>query len=210
LSKTRCPSCPCPTTPLPKLPLPNDPLLKDPLPKTPSQPSEPLVKEPAPKKPLLPRDDEATIHVPFVPTPPSVVEAMLKLAKVGPDDVVADLGCGDGRIIVSAVKDFKAKRGLGIDLVPERIEDTIARAKNAEVLDKIVTKQADVLRLTPKDLEGVTVVTLYMLPEVNEKLAPPAQASLAPRCPHRLAPLRDQRLASRSDHPSTRRGRVVN
>jgi cyclopropane fatty-acyl-phospholipid synthase-like methyltransferase len=105
---------------------------------------------------------------------------MLKLAKVGPDDVVADLGCGDGRIIVSAVKDFKAKRGLGIDLVPERIEDTIARAKNAEVLDKIVTKQADVLRLTPKDLEGVTVVTLYMLPEVNEKLAPLLKQALPP------------------------------
>lgn len=163
--------------PLPKDPLPKDPLPKDPLPK---QPSEPIVKEPTPKKPLDPKDDEPIIHVPFVPTPPSVVEAMLKLAKVGPDDVVADLGCGDGRIIVSAVKDFKAKKGLGIDIVPERIEDTLARAKNAEVADKIVTKQADVLRLTPKDLEGVTVVTLYMLPEVNEKLAPLLKQALPP------------------------------
>src|SRR5438552_3283583 len=70
------------------------------------------------------RADPPKLDVPYVPTPQPVVEAMLKLAAVKAGDVVYDLGCGDGRIVVAAVKDFKAKRGVGIDLDPQRVKES--------------------------------------------------------------------------------------
>src|SRR5438876_4051074 len=73
------------------------------------------------------------LDVPYVPTPPPVVAVMLKLAAVKPGEVVYDLGCGDGRIVISAVKDFRAKRGVGIDLDPKRVAESVANAKAAGV-----------------------------------------------------------------------------
>jgi ubiquinone/menaquinone biosynthesis C-methylase UbiE len=127
---------------------------------------------------------EPEIIVPFVPTHPKVVEAMLKLAEVKPGDTVFDLGCGDGRIVISAVKDFKAKRGLGIDFNPERLKDcqrSMEQAKlTPEQQEAITFKQGDVLKLTPEDFKDVDVVTLYLLPEVNLRLRPVLQKGLKP------------------------------
>ena len=124
------------------------------------------------------------IVVPFVPTNEKVVAAMLKLANVKEGDTVYDLGCGDGRITIAAVQDFKAKRGLGIDFNPERLKDCEKRMADLKVTDeqkkKITFKQGDVLKMTPDDFKDVDVVTMYLLPEVNLKLRPVLQKGLKP------------------------------
>ena len=131
---------------------------------------------------LAAQDKKPEIEVPYVPTPTEVVSTMLKMAAVKDGDVVYDLGCGDGRITVAAVKDFKAKRGLGLDYDPARVRDSLATAKKAgpEVEKKVAFRQGDVLKLTEKDFEGVDVVTLYLLPEVNQRLKPVLQKGLKP------------------------------
>jgi uncharacterized protein (TIGR03000 family) len=134
----------------------------------------PKKDEPAPE----PKKDEPTIKVPYVPTPQSVVEEMLKLGGVKEGDVVYDLGCGDGRIVVTAVKSFKAKRGVGIDIDPDRIKDSKKNAKDAGVEDKVEFKEGDVLKI--KDVSEATVVCLYLFPEVNERLKPMLQSTLKP------------------------------
>ncbi len=124
------------------------------------------------------------IIVPFVPTHHKVVEAMLKLAEVKEGETVYDLGCGDGRIVIAAVKDFKAKRGLGIDFNPERLKDCQKSLEAAmltpEQRQAITFKQGDVLKLKPEDFKDVDVVTLYLLPEVNLRLRPVLQKGLKP------------------------------
>jgi uncharacterized protein (TIGR03000 family) len=118
------------------------------------------------------------IEIRYVPTPEDVVERMCKLAKVGKDDVVFDLGCGDGRIVISAVADFKAKRGVGIDLEPERIRESVDGAKKRGVSDKVEFRVGDVLKI--KDLSDATVVMLYMGDDVNLLLRPILQKTLKP------------------------------
>jgi len=118
------------------------------------------------------------IEIRYVPTPDDVVEAMCQLAGVGKDDVVFDLGCGDGRVVIAAVADFKAKRGVGVDLDPERIRESIANAKKKGVSDKVEFRQADVLKI--KDLSSATVVMLYMGDDVNLRLRPILQKTLKP------------------------------
>ncbi|QJW97689.1 class I SAM-dependent methyltransferase [Frigoriglobus tundricola] len=124
------------------------------------------------------------IEVPFVPTNEKVVAAMLKLAQVKEGDTVYDLGCGDGRIVITAVKEFKAKRGLGIDFDPARLKDCEARMKEekltAEQTKKLTFKQGDVLKMTPEDFKDVDVVTMYLLPRVNNQLKPILQKGLKP------------------------------
>lgn len=131
---------------------------------------------------------EPEIKVPFVPTNEKVVAAMLKLADVKKGDVVYDLGCGDGRIVIAAVGQFGAKRGLGIDFNPERLADCRKSVEKA-IADKHLTKeqaknltfkQGDVLKMTPEDFKDVDVVTLYLLPEVNRRLKPILQKGLKP------------------------------
>ena len=114
----------------------------------------------------------------YVPTPQKVVDAMLELAGVGEKDVVYDLGCGDGRIVITAVTKFKAKRGVGVDLDPERIKDSKANAKREKVEDKVEFRQEDVLKL--KDLGDASVVMLYLGNDVNERLKPILQKTLKP------------------------------
>ena len=122
------------------------------------------------------------IEVPYVPTPEPVVQAMLKLAQVKEGDTVYDLGCGDGRITIAAVRDFKAKKGLGIDFNPERLKDCEANLKKlpAEMQKKCEFKQGDVLKMSPEEFKDVDVVTLYLLPSVNLKLKPILQKGLKP------------------------------
>jgi uncharacterized protein (TIGR03000 family) len=114
----------------------------------------------------------------YVPTPQEVVEAMCKLAGVTPEDVVYDLGCGDGRLVITAVKQFGAKRGVGVDLDPERIQESKENANKAGVEDKVEFRQGDVLNI--KDLADASVVLLYMGDDVNLRLRPILQRTLKP------------------------------
>ncbi len=111
---------------------------------------------------------EAGGDVPYVPTPPEVVEAMLKLANVKSGDFVVDLGCGDGRIVVMAAGKFGA-HGRGVDLNPVRIKEAEANAQKAGVTDRVKFVQGN---LFEADIKDATVVTLYLLPDVNLKLRP--------------------------------------
>ena len=108
----------------------------------------------------------------FLETPPEIVDAMLKLAKVGEDDVVYDLGCGDGRIVIAAVKKHNAKRGVGYDIDAEKILKADANAKDAGVAKKVEFRNEDVLKIKLDELSKATVVTLYMSDKFNEKLMP--------------------------------------
>lgn len=108
------------------------------------------------------------LDVPYVPTPPEVVDKMLALAKVSRNDTLYDLGCGDGRIVVTAAKRYGA-RGTGIDINPECIEEARSNAKAAGVGNKV---QCRVGNLFEEDVSPATVVTLYLLPDINLKLRP--------------------------------------
>ena len=150
----------------------------------------------------------------YVPTPPAVVEAMLKMASVSSSDVVYDLGCGDGRIPVTAAREYGCKargvdldpklveeslanvrkhgverlvtiaaaqkygaRGIGIDIDPARIAEAKENAKAAGVTDKVTFLEQD---LFTSDFKDATVVTLYLLPSLNQKLMPKLKAELKP------------------------------
>jgi SAM-dependent methyltransferase len=117
-----------------------------------------------------------TPDVIYVPTPEVVVEAMLKLAHVTKDDVIYDLGCGDGRFIVTAAKRFGA-RGVGIDIDPERIAEARANARKEGVSGRVRFVEQD---LFEADIHEATVVTLYLLPSLNLKLRPKLWKDLAP------------------------------
>ena len=115
--------------------------------------------------------------VPYVPTPQTVVDEMLKLANVSKGDVVYDLGCGDGRLVITAVKNFGARRGVGVDIDPQRITESNENAKVAGVTDRV---RFAVQNLFETDFKEATVVTLYLLPEVNLKLRPKLLRELKP------------------------------
>jgi cyclopropane fatty-acyl-phospholipid synthase-like methyltransferase len=112
----------------------------------------------------------------FVPTPQEVVDAMLEVAKVTKNDVVYDLGSGDGRIPVTAAKKYGA-RGVGIDIDPQRVKEANANAEAAAVTDKVKFLNAD---LFETDISQASVVTLYLLPSLNVKLMPKLKAELKP------------------------------
>ena len=116
------------------------------------------------------------LDVPYVPTPPEVVKAMLQLAEVRAGDVLIDLGCGDGRIVVDAALEYGA-RGIGYDLNPERIKEANENASKAGVQNSVRFVQKN---LFEADIHEATVVTLYLLPTVNEKLKPRLLAELKP------------------------------
>jgi SAM-dependent methyltransferase len=108
------------------------------------------------------------LDVPYVPTPQDVVEAMLEMASVKRSDVVYDLGCGDGRIVITAAKQHGA-RGLGIDIDPVRIKEARQNAEIAGVSDQVQFQVGDLFRA---NFSPATVVTLYLLPDLNRKLRP--------------------------------------
>jgi len=104
----------------------------------------------------------------YVATPLDVVEAMLKAAKVNSSDIVYDLGCGDGRIVITAAKEYGAS-GVGIDLDPQRIKEATTNAHQAGVADRVRFLQAD---LFEANISEASVVALYLLPSLNLRLRP--------------------------------------
>ena len=112
----------------------------------------------------------------YLPTPPEVIDAMLKIAKVGPKDIVYDLGSGDGRIVIAAARDYGAT-GIGIDIDPKLVSEATENAKQNGVADKVRFVEAD---LFTYDFSEATVVTLYLLTELNIRLKPKLLAELKP------------------------------
>lgn len=107
----------------------------------------------------------------FVPTPQPVVERMLELAKVTKNDVVYDLGCGDGRIVVTAAKKYACK-AVGFDIDPQRVKESLENVRKNGVENLVTIEQKDIFTL---DLSGASVITLYLLTSLNEKLVPQLQ-----------------------------------
>ncbi len=116
------------------------------------------------------------LDVPYVPTPNEVVAQMLQLANVQKSDVLYDLGSGDGRIVVTAAQKY-GTRGVGIDINPERISEANANARAAKVTDRVQFRQQDLFKT---NLSEATVVTLYLLPDINVKLRPQLFKQLKP------------------------------
>lgn len=112
----------------------------------------------------------------FVPTPQEVVDQMLKLANVHKGDVVYDLGCGDGRLVITAAKRYGV-RGVGIDINPERIKESQDNAKQAGVTNLVSFRNED---LFEADIKEASVVTLYLLQSLNVKLRPKLWRELKP------------------------------
>jgi uncharacterized protein (TIGR03000 family) len=123
---------------------------------------------------LRKKDDKIkdNVIIRWVPTPKVVVKDMCELAKVTKDDVVIDPGVGDGIMIITAVQDFNAKRGIGVDLAADKVKETQQNVEKAGLKDKITVKQGNALELTADDLKDVTVVMLYMGNELNIRLRP--------------------------------------
>jgi precorrin-6B methylase 2 len=113
----------------------------------------------------------------YIPTPSEVVTAMLQMARVGKNDIVFDLGSGDGRIVIAAVKEFGAARGVGIELDPARVQEATALARRAGVQDRVHFRQQD---LFETDLRDATVVTLYLGNAIDLELRPKLRAELPP------------------------------
>ena len=118
-----------------------------------------------------------TGDVPFLVTPPEIVERMLKLAAVRPDDVVYELGSGDGRIVIAAARDFGARQAVGIEIDPGLVARSREYARRAGVADRVTFREQDLFQT---DLSSATVVTLYLTREVNVRLRPKLLAELAP------------------------------
>lgn len=123
-----------------------------------------------------PAPQQLPINTPFVASPSEIVSTMLDLAGVKSSDTVFDLGCGDGRIVISAAKKYGA-RGVGIDINPERVEEARANARIAGVADRVSFEVSD---LFDADIRNATVVALYLLPDVNMRLRPRLFRELKP------------------------------
>jgi uncharacterized protein (TIGR03000 family) len=118
------------------------------------------------------REDEEKILVRWVPTPNDVVEEMCRLGKITKDDVVYDLGCGDGIMVCIAVGKMGGKRGVGIDIDPKRLEEAKETAKEWKVADKTEWKKGDLLELKPKDIDDATLILIYLGNDLNNRIKP--------------------------------------
>jgi len=110
----------------------------------------------------------AELDVPYVPTPQVVVDEMLRVARVGPQDFVMDLGSGDGRILIDAARKFGA-HGVGVELDDALLAQSIENAQAAGVDDRVQFRKEDLFKA---DLSPATVITMYLVPRVNERLRP--------------------------------------
>jgi hypothetical protein len=120
-------------------------------------------------QPVAQEQQRPNLDVIYVPTPHDVVKRMLELAKVGPDDIHYDLGSGDGRIAIAAVKDFKAKKAIGIDLDPQRIKESLANHEKSGVGDRVTFLNRNIFET---DFSEANVVSMYLLSTLNLKLRP--------------------------------------
>lgn len=116
------------------------------------------------------------LDVPYVPTPDEIVDEMIRMAGITEKDIVYDLGCGDGRIVIAATRKTGA-RGVGVDIDPDRIAECLVNAKEARVGDKVKFFQQDLFKT---DFSEATVLALYLLPELNVKLRPRILSELKP------------------------------
>jgi predicted O-methyltransferase YrrM len=132
----------------------------------------PQTQQPAPTVQAQQRQAD----VPYVPTPKEVVDRMLQLANVTGDDTLYDLGSGDGRIVITAAQRY-GTRATGIDINPELVQQSQANAQAANVADRVEFVQQDLFQT---DLSKATVVTLYLLPDINLKLRPKLLRELKP------------------------------
>jgi hypothetical protein len=114
----------------------------------------------------------------FFPTPPEVVDKMCEMGEVGKDDVVFDIGCGDGRMVIAGVKKFGAKKGVGIDIDPDLVKQCQRKAADAGVTDKVEFRNEDALKI--KDVSEATVVLLYVGNDFGAKLEPVLRKTLKP------------------------------
>lgn len=126
-----------------------------------------------PAAPSVPRSQPAVnppvhLDVIYVPTPQTIVDKMLEMAEIKPGDVLYDLGCGDGRIMVTAAKKFGIKT-VGYDIDPDRVREAIDNARTNGVANLVTVKQEDIFKL---DLREATVVTMFLLPDLNVRLMP--------------------------------------
>jgi SAM-dependent methyltransferase len=112
--------------------------------------------------------DNQVPDIEYVPTPQNVVDKLLDVAKIQKDDVLYDLGCGDGRIVINAAKRFGIK-AVGYDIDPKRVAESKENVKRNKVENLVTIEQKDIFTV---DLSGATVVTLYLLPELNVRLIP--------------------------------------
>ncbi len=119
----------------------------------------------------------AQLDVPFYKTDSAVVDSMLSAAGAGKNDIVYDLGCGDGRIVIAAAKKYGVKKAVGIDLDPERIKDSNENARKEKVTDLVEFRQGDIFNT---DFSDATVVTMYLLNSVNLRLRPILFETLKP------------------------------
>jgi SAM-dependent methyltransferase len=123
-----------------------------------------------------PTPGRTDLDVPYVPTPMSVVDEMLRLADVGADDVLYDLGSGDGRIVIAAAERY-GTQGIGVDIDPKRVQEANANAEAAGVTELVEFREQD---LFETDFSEATVVTLYLLSEINLRLKPRLLQELEP------------------------------
>jgi hypothetical protein len=155
-----CADARAPQTSAPQKSAPQTPATQTPAPQTPTPP-------PSPEKPFEPSVGQAGKDVVWVPTPDAVVEKMLDLAKVTPNDFVIDLGSGDGRTVIAAAK--RGAHALGIEYNPDMVELSKRNAEKAGVSDKATFTKAD---LFETDLSKATVITMFLLPTINMQLRP--------------------------------------
>ncbi len=146
-----------------------------------TQPTDIIIQSAPAEAQLLPAPPHAQAlrepDVIYVPTPTQVVDRMLEIAKVNQNDVLYDLGSGDGRIPILAVLKRGVRRAIGIDINPERIREANANAQQARVTDRVSFLNQDLFQ---SNFSDATVVTLYLLPSLNVKLRPQLLSQLKP------------------------------
>ncbi len=133
---------------------------------TPSPAASPV--EAASPTEAVPASERPALDIEYVPTPPNVVRKMLEVAEIRRDDVVYDLGCGDGRLVIAAASRYGV-RAVGFDLDPDRVSEARANVEKAKVGHLVSIEQKNIFDV---DLSGATVVTLYLLPSINVRLLP--------------------------------------
>lgn len=120
------------------------------------------------------------VRIRWVPTPEDIAEEMCKLAKIGKEDIVYDCGCGDGTLIIAAIKKAGAKKAVGVDIDPKRVEDTKKAVEAAGLKDKIEVREGNALLQTSKTIGEATVIMTYMGDELNIRFRPILWDSLKP------------------------------